>query len=407
MLCRYVYISSVWPSDNLDNRSGCAKTYDSKPWIYVWDKLYNNSNPVHPDSPDGPRQMEGWQKWSHGAPMDTVVGKPHQDYSHQSHTGRCGPSTGLDCYGKADGPCCSSYGWCGFSPAHCGAGCQNDFGICDSFSSGKPPHSISTSEKGSKASLSIDVVPSAKPTPSVHSAQPTTSVHSAQPTPSIRKHYVTSPDGHCGGKDGYTCEGFSGGPCCSSSGWCGTSFGHCAPLQGCQPAFGKCEILRPTNGVQHNKTNSKIPIPHIGIPVRPTASKPTESPVHVSKPQTSHKSQATKEPQSDSDQSSVHGCPHDLEGGFEFPHLIVPVTKSHPDKAIGNQFSGTINDEHCTIYNFDISPKQAGKKCSLIWLFPEKGDPEDGSFYFSSRLNSSSIMEFWHLSEPATEKTTW
>ena len=85
---------------------------------------------------------------------------------------------------------------------------------------------------------------------------------------------------------------------------------------------------------------------------------------------------------------------------------MVPVNKKHQHIAMGNQFNGTIDNEHCTIYNFDISPKQAGRKCSLIWIFPEKGGHKDGSFAFNSDSDSP-VMEFWHLGDLATEKTTW
>ena len=99
-------------------------------------------------------------------------------------------------------------------------------------------------------------------------------------------------------------------------------------------------------------------------------------------------------------------CPHDLKGSFEFPHLIVPVDKAHPNKAFGNQYNGTIDQDHCTLYSFDISPSQAGKKCSLIWLFPEQKDLKSSSFEYSASSDDP-IMEFWHLGQPVTEKTTW
>lgn len=42
--------------------------------------------------------------------------------------GTCGVN--VTCVGSAFGPCCSSAGYCGNSTAHCGTGCQSDFGRC-------------------------------------------------------------------------------------------------------------------------------------------------------------------------------------------------------------------------------------------------------------------------------------
>ncbi|KAI1096594.1 glycoside hydrolase family 18 protein [Rostrohypoxylon terebratum] len=44
--------------------------------------------------------------------------------------GSCGASTGLTCAGFNGGACCSQYGFCGASAAHCGLGCQAGFGTC-------------------------------------------------------------------------------------------------------------------------------------------------------------------------------------------------------------------------------------------------------------------------------------
>ncbi|KAI1213131.1 glycoside hydrolase family 18 protein [Annulohypoxylon truncatum] len=44
--------------------------------------------------------------------------------------GSCGAGTGFTCAGFADGACCSPYGYCGSSAAHCGVGCQSAFGTC-------------------------------------------------------------------------------------------------------------------------------------------------------------------------------------------------------------------------------------------------------------------------------------
>ncbi|KAK7989499.1 hypothetical protein PG990_006366 [Apiospora arundinis] len=47
-----------------------------------------------------------------------------------ANDGSCGKGTFNTCQGVADAGCCSQYGFCGATPAHCGAGCQAGFGTC-------------------------------------------------------------------------------------------------------------------------------------------------------------------------------------------------------------------------------------------------------------------------------------
>lgn len=93
-----------------------------------------------------------------------------------SSDGTCGGSTGSTCAGTPFGTCCSQYGYCGSTDAHCTGGCQSGFGSCSSGGGGSQP-----------------------------------------PPPALK----TSPDGTCGGNTGSTCAGSVFGNCCSSSGWCG------------------------------------------------------------------------------------------------------------------------------------------------------------------------------------------
>ncbi|KAH7407055.1 hypothetical protein DE146DRAFT_607491 [Phaeosphaeria sp. MPI-PUGE-AT-0046c] len=88
------------------------------------------------------------------------------------------------CKGSTFGDCCSSSGFCGTTTAHCSAGCQTTFGTC----------------------TSTDL----------------------------------SPDGTCtcGGTSKFQCKGSAFGDCCSSSGYCGSTTGHCTA--GCQAGFGTC-----------------------------------------------------------------------------------------------------------------------------------------------------------------------
>ncbi|KAF2690172.1 carbohydrate-binding module family 18 protein [Lentithecium fluviatile CBS 122367] len=110
-----------------------------------------------------------------------------------SKDGNCGSSSGQTCLGSSFGNCCSRYGYCGSTNEYClvTEGCQRGFGTCSS-------------------------------------ASPISS--SARPTPT-----KISPDGTCGGANGYSC---TPGNCCSQHGWCGVTSDHCG--EDCQPLFGTC-----------------------------------------------------------------------------------------------------------------------------------------------------------------------
>lgn len=123
-----------------------------------------------------------------------------------SKEGLCGPNNGntlCDPESKADsGGCCSQYGWCGNTLAHCGVGCISG---CTSSSSlvAAVPIPASAKRAGGKAAVR-DAPPRA--------------------------------DGRCG-KDfeDATCD--ANGPfggCCSQYGYCGSQEGHCLPANGCQ-----------------------------------------------------------------------------------------------------------------------------------------------------------------------------
>ncbi|KAF3226646.1 hypothetical protein TWF192_005122 [Orbilia oligospora] len=102
--------------------------------------------------------------------------------------GSCGGTSGYTCAGTTFGNCCSSSGFCGKTGVFCGEGCQTK------WSSGCQTTNISSN------------------------------------------------GGRCGvisGSPTYTCVGGQfDNMCCSGSGYCGTTTGHCG--SGCQRNYGRC-----------------------------------------------------------------------------------------------------------------------------------------------------------------------
>lgn len=96
-------------------------------------------------------------------------------------------------------------------------------------------------------------------------------------------------------------------------------------------------------------------------------------------------------------------CPTNLNGPYEFPHLIIPVDKSHPDNAAGTQYFGTVSKDVSSIFNFDIPAGDAGKKCSLVFLFPNKSDLQTSDYTF----NGDGKLDFAKLKDAATQGTTF
>jgi hypothetical protein len=101
--------------------------------------------------------------------------------------------------------------------------------------------------------------------------------------------------------------------------------------------------------------------------------------------------------------SPAKTCPGDLSGSYEFPHLIIPVDKSQPDTPQGNRFNGTVGSNKCTIFNFDINAKDAGKQCSAHFLFPEQSQLETSAYSFSGHGN----LTFYWLESCVNQSTTW
>ncbi|KAH9844528.1 Glycoside hydrolase [Teratosphaeria destructans] len=129
---------------------------------------------------------------------------------------------------------------------------------------------------------------------------------------------------------------------------------------------------------------------------------------HASSPAAVASSQATSPPAAPSSATtpaapSGSSCPANLNGAYQYPHLIVPVDSSKPTQALGTQYNGTITPTISTIFNFDIPSSYRGKTCSLVFLFPEQSQLETSAYTFNNK-GGITVNE---LSSAATQSTTY
>lgn len=96
-------------------------------------------------------------------------------------------------------------------------------------------------------------------------------------------------------------------------------------------------------------------------------------------------------------------CPADLNGNYQFPHLIVPVNSQHPDTAYGTSYNGKFDSNTCSIFNFDIPSSYSGKTCTLVFLFPSQKDLQTSSY----TVSGSGMCSVSMLKSPATQQTTY
>jgi hypothetical protein len=101
-------------------------------------------------------------------------------------------------------------------------------------------------------------------------------------------------------------------------------------------------------------------------------------------------------------QPSGKACPSNLNGVYQYPHLIVPVSKSSPNKAYGTQYNGKVTSDISSIFNFDIPASYTGT-CSLVFLFPKQSQLETSSYTFSG----DGVIDFTQLSTFASQSTTY
>lgn len=115
------------------------------------------------------------------ASFQVALGRP----ADISLTARCGASFDLTCVGSEFGSCCSQYGYCGSTPAHCDYGCQPEFGTCGA------------------AQEDEEIIDEGE-----------TSDNEELPVREGIEGLEVSEDGSCGGENGYTCLNSIFGSCC-------------------------------------------------------------------------------------------------------------------------------------------------------------------------------------------------
>ncbi|KAF2998192.1 hypothetical protein E8E13_004305 [Curvularia kusanoi] len=135
-------------------------------------------------------------------------------------------------------------------------------------------------------------------------------------------------------------------------------------------------------------------------PSAPAQSYPAQS-QPASKP--SQPAQSQPAPMPSAPAQSGGKCPTDLNGAYQYPHLIVPVDSQQSSKTFGTSYNGKVNSHTCSIFNFDIPTSYSGKTCSVVFLFPEKKDLETSSY----TVSGSGKVNFTKLKGPASQQTTY
>lgn len=100
---------------------------------------------------------------------------------------------------------------------------------------------------------------------------------------------------------------------------------------------------------------------------------------------------------------SGSNCPANLNGEYQYPHLIVPVSSANPDKAYGTSYNGTINNDISSVFNFDIPRSYEGRTCSLVFLLPDHADLQTSAYTFNGK-GGITVSE---LSAAVDESTTY
>ncbi|KAF9736162.1 hypothetical protein PMIN02_003431 [Paraphaeosphaeria minitans] len=201
--------------------------------------------------------------------------------------------------------------------------------------------------------------------------------------------------------------GNGGGASQSASQPAASQPGYSVPPNESQPAPSKPAASQPGYYVPPKVSQ---PAPSKPAPSKPAPSKPAPSQPGYSAPaqsQPAPSKPAPSQPARSSPPSTGNGngigCPADLNGEYQYPHLIVPVSSSQPSNAPGTSYNGKANGDVCSLFNFDIPQSYSGKSCSLVFLFPEQKDLETSSY----TVSGSGGLEFSKCETNASEKTSW
>ncbi|KUJ09205.1 uncharacterized protein LY89DRAFT_690265 [Mollisia scopiformis] len=150
------------------------------------------------------------------------------------------------------------------------------------------------------------------------------------------------------------------------------------------------------------------PAPSTVTVTQPAATQPASSKPASSKPASSQpasqpaSSMASSTAPATTPSSTGKTCPTNLSGAYQYPHLIIPVSKSQPNKACGTSYDGTITSDISSIFNFDIPASYTGT-CSLVFLFPTQAELQTSSYTFSG----NGEFDFAQLNTVATQSTDY
>jgi len=100
---------------------------------------------------------------------------------------------------------------------------------------------------------------------------------------------------------------------------------------------------------------------------------------------------------------SASSCPANLNGQYQYPHLIIPVDSSMPDKAYGTSYNGKVSSTVSSIFNFDIPQSYSGHTCSVVFLFPTQSQLETSSY----TISGSGTLQFYSLNGVASQSTCY
>lgn len=96
-------------------------------------------------------------------------------------------------------------------------------------------------------------------------------------------------------------------------------------------------------------------------------------------------------------------CPELLPAipGFDYPHLMIPISSSHPNIAYPNTLTPNISaNDMSVVFNFDVPEERSGQMCTWQFLFPQQNQLSTsyfkligfGTFHFSlSALGNGAI----------------